>query len=127
MPDARYGSVAPLRLEDCIVAKPTVHLFVCQNSRAPENPRGSCQGRGSAAVLEAFKRRVVERGLRLRLEFDGCTCVDTCAWGPVVVIYPQGIWYGKVTCDDVDAIIEAAKDGSVVEQLLIPEEAIRRS
>jgi (2Fe-2S) ferredoxin len=46
--------------------------------------------------------------------------VDTCAWGPVVVIYPQGIWYGKVTCDDVDAIIESAKDGSVVEQLLIP-------
>lgn len=107
--------------------KPQHHIFVCQNERDADNPRGCCKLKGSDAVLKAFKKQVVERGIRHAVEFDGSTCVDTCAWGPTVVIYPENIWYGKVTVEDVPAILDAIARGTPVERLLVPEEAIRKS
>ena len=107
--------------------KPEHHLFVCQNERAADNPRGSCKARGGEAVLKAFKKLISDRGLRSRIEFDGSTCMDTCAWGPVMVVYPEGTWYGQVTVDDVPELVEAIAEGRVVERLLIPEGEIRRS
>ena len=109
------------------MAKPEHHIFVCQNERAADNPRGCCHARGSKDVLDCFKSTVKERGIRARVEFDGSTCLDTCAWGPTVVIYPDNIWYGKVTPADVPAILDAIDAGTVVERLLVPDEAIRRS
>lgn len=107
--------------------KPQHHVFVCQNERAPDNPRGCCKACGGEAVLKAFKHQVMEGKLRDRIEFDGSTCVDTCAWGPSVVVYPENVWYGKVQPEDVPEILAAIQAGTVVERLLVPDEAIRRS
>lgn len=107
--------------------RPQHHIFVCQNERAADNPRGCCKARGSEDVLKAFKQEITARGLRAAIEFDGSTCVDTCAWGPTVVIYPEGVWYGNVTPADVPAIVDAVAAGTRVEHLLVPDEAIRKS
>jgi (2Fe-2S) ferredoxin len=107
--------------------KPQHHIFVCQNERAADNPRGCCKLKGSDDVLKAFKRHICDAGLRSTIEFDGSTCVDTCAWGPTVVVYPEGTWYGKVTVEDVPEIVAAVGAGRVVERLLVPEDAIRKS
>jgi (2Fe-2S) ferredoxin len=109
------------------MAKPQHHLFVCQNLRDPGNPRGCCRERGSEEVLKAFKEEVRARGVRHVVEFDGATCMDTCAWGPVVVVYPENVWYGKVTPADVPAILDAIAAGTVVERLRVPDEAVRKS
>lgn len=109
------------------MTKPQHHLFVCQNERDADNPRGSCHARGAKQVLKAFKEAIKERKLRNEVEFDGSTCLDTCAWGPVIVVYPENVWYGKVTVEDVPELVEAIAQGRVVERLLVPEEAIRRS
>jgi (2Fe-2S) ferredoxin len=53
--------------------------------------------------------------------------VDTCAWGPVVVVYPEGTWYGKVTPEDVPELVDAISEGRVVERLRVPDDAIRKS
>lgn len=107
--------------------KPEHHIFVCQNERAEDNPRGCCKRRGSEEVLKTFKSEVRERGIRHQVEFDGSTCMDTCAWGPTVVVYPENVWYGKVTPADVPEILDAIAAGRVVERLLVPDEAIRKS
>ncbi|MEB3195647.1 MAG: (2Fe-2S) ferredoxin domain-containing protein [Candidatus Sericytochromatia bacterium] len=107
--------------------KPQHHIFVCQNERAADNPRGCCKLRGGAEVLAKLKETITGQGLRAQVEFDGSTCVDTCAWGPVMVVYPAGTWYGKVTPEDVTEIVAAVAAGQVVTRLLIPDEAIRRS
>lgn len=107
--------------------KPEHHIFVCQNERAPDNPRGCCKARGSAEVLAAFKAEVRARGVRDRVEFDGSTCMDTCAWGPTVVIYPENVWYGRVTPQDVPEILDAIAAGRIVERLRVPDDAIRKS
>lgn len=109
------------------MSRPSHHIFVCQNERAADNPRGCCRLRGSEEVLKAFKKHITAHGLRAEIEFDGTTCVDTCAWGPMVVVYPAGVWYGKVTPEDVPEIVAAVAAGEVVARLRVPDEAIRKS
>jgi (2Fe-2S) ferredoxin len=106
---------------------PFHHIFVCQNERAEGNPKGCCKARGSEALMKAFKHEIKAQGLRHALEADGSTCLDTCAWGPTVVVYPENVWYGKVTPEDVPEILEAIQHGTVVKRLLVPDEAIRQS
>lgn len=107
--------------------KPEHHILVCQNERDADNPRGSCKRCGSDEVLKAFKKYISDNRLRDRIEFDGSTCLDTCAWGPAVVVYPEGVWYGKVTPADVPEIVTAVANGTIVERLRVPDEAIRKS
>ena len=51
-----------------------------------------------------------------------CGCLDQCELGPTVVVYPEAVWYGHVTPDDVDEIIEShIVGGQPVERLVIPD------
>lgn len=109
------------------MSRPQHHVFICQNERDPENPRGSCYHKDSKAVLKCFKETIISQGLRERIEFDGSTCMDCCAVGPAVVVYPENVWYGGVTVEDVPEIVEAIAKGTVVERLLIPDEQVRKS
>lgn len=98
------------------------HLFVCVNERDPRDPRGSCGPRGGAEVAAAFKRKLYERGLKRIVRPNKCGCLDQCARGVTVVVYPEGVWYGGVTPDDVDEIIERhIVGGQPVERLVIPD------
>jgi (2Fe-2S) ferredoxin len=52
-------------------------------------------------------------------------CLDQCERGPTVVIYPQAIWYGRVTPEDVPRIIEdTILGGRVLEDLRIADEQL---
>ncbi len=46
-------------------------------------------------------------------------CVGICEKGPIVMIYPQQAWYGEVTEDDVEDILDALEEGTVVDRLSI--------
>ena len=49
-------------------------------------------------------------------------CLDACAYGPSVVVYPEGVWYGHVRVEDVPEIVERHLiGGEPVERLLVPE------
>jgi (2Fe-2S) ferredoxin len=101
------------------------HLFVCTNQRPAGDPRGCCADKGSAEVAEAFKRRLHERGLKRIVRANKAGCLDQCARGVTVVVYPDGVWYGGVTPADVDEIIEAhVIGGRPVERLRIPPEQL---
>jgi (2Fe-2S) ferredoxin len=102
---------------------PRFHVFVCTNRRPAGDPRGCCAERGGEAVLAAFKRELKDRGLTaggaMRANVAGC--LDACARGVSVVVYPEGVWYGGVTPDDVPAIVaEHAIGGVPVARLLMP-------
>jgi (2Fe-2S) ferredoxin len=83
------------------------HLFVCENVRDPSDPRGCCTARGGAAVREALKRELKARGLQGAARANAAGCLDACEHGPVIAVYPEGVWYGKVRPEDVAEIVES--------------------
>ena len=51
---------------------------------------------------------------------SGSTCLGPCGTGPTVVIYPEGIWYGKIGVNDVEEIMDQhVLGGKPVERLLL--------
>jgi (2Fe-2S) ferredoxin len=102
------------------------HVFVCLNERPPDNPRGCCKARGAEEVLAAFKTLVAQKGLGTRMRTQKAGCLDYCAHGVTVVVYPEGVWYGGVTPADVPEIVESHLiGGKPVERLRIPADATR--
>ena len=96
------------------------HVLVWQNARAADDPRGCCNVRGAGAVLEAFKVALKARGLAGEIRAQKAGCLDACAMGAAVVVYPEGIWYGKVTPADVPEILEEhLVHGRPVERLVV--------
>src|SRR5690242_13471536 len=96
------------------------HVFICTNRRPPDDPRGSCACRGSEEVRAAFKSELKRRGLKGAVRANAAGCLDACAHGPTVVVYPDGVWYGNVKVEDVPEIVERhIVGGQPVERLLI--------
>ncbi len=83
------------------------HVFVCENRRPDGDPRGSCAAKGSPAIREALKAELKKRGLAGVVRANSAGCLDACATGPSVVVYPEGVWYGGVTVADVPEIVES--------------------
>lgn len=94
------------------------HVFVCENSRNPEDPRGCCAAKGAADVRSRLRALTQEAGLKGRVRINSAGCLDQCAHGVTIVVYPEGIWYGAVTADDVDEIFRShVLGGQPVERL----------
>jgi (2Fe-2S) ferredoxin len=82
------------------------HVFVCTNQRPAENPRGCCDAEGLGSLQIQWKRELAARGLKGEVRANRAGCLDQCEHGPTVVIYPEGVWYGRVTPADIPEIIE---------------------
>lgn len=97
------------------------HVFVCENRRPDDDPRGCCACRGSLEVRAAFKDELRRQGLKGVVRANAAGCLDACAFGPTVVVYPAGVWYGRVRPEDVREIVERhLVGGEPVARLLIP-------
>lgn len=99
--------------------KPKYHIIVCTNTRPPGHPKPSCGASGSAAILMAFNMGLMERGYQPgQVLVTSSACLGPCEYGPTVVIYPDGIWYGQVKEADVAEILdEHIGKGKPVERL----------
>ena len=85
----------------------THHIFVCENVRDPSDPRGSCGAKGSQEIRKEFKSALKQHGFKGKVRANQAGCLDQCEHGPVVVVYPEAVWYGNVQVDDVHEIIES--------------------
>lgn len=103
----------------------THHIFICENRRDADHPRGSCDPKGHGDLKDALKKELKRHGLKGEVRANSAGCLDQCECGPVLVIYPQAIWYGAVTLEDVPRIVaETVVNGRVLEDLRIPEAAL---
>lgn len=84
-----------------------IHIFVCENKRPDDHPRGCCKDKGGAEVREKFKQRLKQLALNGEIRANASGCLDACEFGPVIVVYPEQTWYGGVTVDDVEEIIQS--------------------
>jgi (2Fe-2S) ferredoxin len=105
------------------------HVFSCINQRAAGHPRGCCQEKGAVTLRNYLKARAKEAGLS-RVRINAAQCLDRCELGPVLVIYPEGVWYTYQTKEDVDEILQTHLiGGEIVDRLLLkpedgPEKAV---
>jgi len=96
------------------------HVFICTNLRDPTAKRPSCGRCGAEAVRDYAKRRIKELGLAApgQVRINQAGCMERCEQGPVLVVYPQGIWYRYRNEQDVEDIIqEHILGGRIVERL----------
>ena len=96
------------------------HVFICTNRRDADNPKGSCAAKGSDEIREAFKKGLHERGLKGRMRANAAGCLDQCAYGPTVVVYPEQVWYTVRTAAEAEEIIDQhLVGGKPVERLIL--------
>lgn len=101
------------------------HVFVCLNSRPAGAPRRSCTSDGNSQLFIALQKLVKEAGLKGRVRINRAGCLDKCEHGPVVVVYPEAVWYGNVQPEDAEEIVrEHLVGGRPVERLRIAESCL---
>ncbi len=103
------------------------HIFFCLNKR--DGGRECCHDKNAEAMQAYAKKRVKQLGLSgagaVRVNKAGC--LDRCEEGPVLVVYPEGVWYTYVDKADVDEIIEKhVIGGEIVERLRLPDAPPRK-
>ncbi|HJL72902.1 MAG TPA: (2Fe-2S) ferredoxin domain-containing protein [Nitrospinaceae bacterium] len=96
------------------------HLFICNNKRTDDDPRGSCFACGADNLLDYAKGRIHEMGLKGKVRVNKAGCLDACAHGPAMVVYPDDVWYSPQTKEDMEEIItEHVRDNRVARRLAI--------
>lgn len=93
------------------------HIFFCTNQRPEGHARGSCAGRGAMPLRQYMASRLKELGVPLS-RVNNAGCMDQCEAGPVMVVYPEGVWYSPSSEADVEEIIQQhILGGRTVERL----------
>ncbi len=96
------------------------HVFFCINER--NDGRACCADRNAQALQEYAKKRLKTLDMngpgKIRINKAGC--LDRCEEGPVLVVYPEGIWYTYIDEEDIDEIVDSHLiAGKPVERLKI--------
>jgi len=84
------------------------HILICVNERPEGNPKGSCARCNGFEVRQKFVQCIQDHGLKGQVRASKTFCLDACEIGPVVVVYPDDLWYVNVAPEDVEAIFEAS-------------------
>ena len=96
------------------------HVFFCTNLR--EDGSDCCQRFDASGLRDYAKQRSKALGLAGRggVRMNTAGCLDRCTEGPVMVVYPEAIWYTYLDRADIDEIIEEhLRHGRIVERLRI--------
>jgi len=98
--------------------KPKHHIFVCSSFRPSGEIKGKCSKKGAVDLLPYIEGEILDRGMDALLTSTGC--MKQCDNGPVMIIYPENIWYGNVNNEEiVDDILDALEDGGVAAEYLM--------
>ncbi len=96
------------------------HVFFCSNKRDP--PEACCAAHDASGMQAYAKQKIKELGLNGKgsVRINKAGCLDRCEEGPVIVVYPEEVWYTYVDRHDIDEIIDShIVHGQVVERLKI--------
>ena len=96
------------------------HVFFCLNQR--DNAEKCCADAGAADLQSYAKGRIKSLGLsgKGEIRINKAGCLDRCEEGPVLVVYPDNVWYTYIDREDIDEIIDRhLVKGEIVERLRI--------
>ncbi len=87
------------------------HVLICGGT--------GCTSSGSLKIQSAFANALAENGRTEEVKLVQTGCFGLCALGPVVIVYPDGTFYSRVTEEDVsEIVVEHLLKGRPVERLV---------
>ncbi|HAX39803.1 MAG TPA: NADH-quinone oxidoreductase subunit NuoF [Clostridiales bacterium] len=87
------------------------HVLVCGGT--------GCTSSGSPAIREHLENELKKQGLDEEIKVVQTGCFGLCALGPIMIVYPEGTFYSRVTEEDVTEIVsEHLLKGRPVERLV---------
>ena len=90
------------------------HVMVCGGT--------NCSSSASGEIIREFERQIAEKGLEKEIKVVRTGCFGMCEAGPVVIVYPEGAFYARMTVENVTRIVdEHLVKGRVVKDLLYKE------
>ncbi|HEY3329845.1 MAG TPA: (2Fe-2S) ferredoxin domain-containing protein [Capsulimonadaceae bacterium] len=98
--------------------KPKHHIFVCGSFRVAGESKGSCFRKESIALLQYFESEISDRDMDGVL-VSSTGCLNLCEQAPVVIVYPEGHWYGCVNETMADDILDAIEEGRPAQSQLV--------
>lgn len=102
------------------MTSPKYHIFVCTSGRINGQQRGFCHSKDAVKIVERCMEEVEDRDLSSEVMITNTGCYGICDKGPIMVVYPEGVWYGSLTPDDVEKIFDDhIEGGQPVEELRI--------
>ena len=96
------------------------HVFFCCNQR--DEGAACCNNHSAQSIRDYAKEKI--KSLKLsgpgKIRVNSAGCLDRCEEGPIMVVYPEAVWYTYIDREDIDEIIhEHLQHGRVVERLKI--------
>ena len=97
--------------------KPKYHILVCNSFRVDGTPKGVCNKKEAPGLLQYLEQEIIDRGIDALV--SATSCLKQCEKGPLLVVYPNGDWYGSVTESAIDEILDALEeDGAAAAHLI---------
>ena len=92
------------------------HVLICGGT--------GCTSSGSVALSEKLAAELASAGLENEVKIVQTGCFGLCALGPIMIIYPEGTFYSRVTPEDIPEIVsEHLLKGRVVSRLVYNDKA----
>jgi (2Fe-2S) ferredoxin len=89
------------------------HAFVCTTG-------GTCPTQGDTeGYVKVMRAAISKAGLHAEIRVNKSGCFSQCGNGPMIVVYPEDVWYAGVRAEDLDEIVQSHLiGGSPVERLV---------
>ena len=97
--------------------KPKYHILVCNSYRIAGESQGTCNKKGGSQFIQYITEGASDRGLDIVVSSTGC--LNVCAQGPAIVVHPNNFWYGNITEDAIDEILDALENNELVQKYSI--------
>jgi (2Fe-2S) ferredoxin len=81
-------------------------------------PKGMCRNKNAVSLIQYIEEELADRGMDEVL-VSNTGCLKLCDRGPIMVIYPEGYWYGNINEATIDEILDALETGQAVPELLL--------
>ena len=99
--------------------KPAYHILVCNSYRTSGDSQGACNKKGAPEFIQYITEEASDRGLDVAVSTTAC--LNVCGHKPAIVVHPNNFWYGNVTTEAIDEILDALVENQSVEKYLISE------
>jgi (2Fe-2S) ferredoxin len=96
------------------------HVLICSGGKLRGDKKGMCHTRDADKLALKLAEELEERDLSSDIIVNTTSCYGICDKGPIMVVYPEGTWYGNLTPEKLETIIEEhLENGNVVKELTI--------